>query len=152
MNLRLIPICSEEEHIMNYEYKKEYKCEICSKIGISYRCNNCEYSRCSGCHRNILASQEISERLKNERIKNDIKLAEMRLKEDGLTQWEVEIKNSEICYVNKMMRSYSFDYPYTEPPLNSPIDKTEVRTKKDDSNHIRCVIADIYSYMKSFID
>ena len=47
-----------------------------------------------------------------------------------LTQWEIMVKNSEICYVNKMMRSYSFDYPYTEPPLNSPIDKTEVRTKR----------------------
>ena len=64
MNFQLIPICSEIEHEMEYKYKDEGHCDICSKSGISYRCINCDYSRCSGCHRDILASEEISERLR----------------------------------------------------------------------------------------
>ena len=149
MNFQLIPICSEIEHEMEYKYKDEGHCDICSKSGISYRCINCDYSRCSGCHRDILASEEISERLRKAKIKNDIKLAELKLKEDGLTQWDVMVSNGEICYVNKLMRTYSFDYPYTEPPNNSPDIKTEVRPREQ-INNIRCGIATTYENIKNY--
>lgn len=156
MDFRLIPICSEIDHEMSYKYKEGCRCDICSKQGISYRCKNCEYSRCSGCHRDILGSIEISERLRKEKIKNDIKLAELKLKEDGLTQWDVMVSNGEICYVNKLVKTYSFDYPYTDKPSLSPgadiSVKTEVRPPNyETSSHERCGIANIYDYLKSLV-
>lgn len=161
MDFRLIPICSEIDHDMEYKYKDGYNCDICGRKNISYRCKNCEYSRCSGCHRDILASKEISERLRLARIKNDIKLAELTLKEDGLFQWEVMVSNGEICYINKLTRTYSFDYPYTLTPDDSPRDdssrdynqaNTEVRPKiipETDSNKFS--FSNIYETIRSYL-
>ena len=148
MDFQLIPICSEVEHEMEYKYKVGHQCDICSRKVISYRCKNCEYSRCSRCHRDILASEEISERLRKEKIKNDIKLSELRLTADGLTEWEVMVSNSEICYVKKLKSTYSFDYPYVVPPENSPITKTEVRPKTRNQN--RCKFTNIYDSLKNY--
>ena len=155
MNLQLIPICSEIEHEMIYKYKGGWICDICSKKNISYRCKNCEYSRCSRCHRDILASEEISERLRKEKIKNDIKLAELKLKEDGLTQWDVMVSNGEICYVNKLVKTYSFDYPMVDKPIASPVTDeimTEVeRITYRKTTHLRCGISNIYDYLMNLI-
>lgn len=173
MNFKLIPICSEIEHEMEYKYKEGHQCDICHKKYISYRCINCEYGRCSKCHRDILASEEISERLRKEKIKNSIKLAESKLKEDGLTQWTVMVSNGEICYINKLMRTYSFDYPYTPPPPeDSPIyidisPKDNCIPDEDNcisgeakyipteyinqAHHIRCNLTNIYEYLKNLI-
>lgn len=156
MDLQLIPICSEIDHDMSYKYKERGICDICNKGGVSYKCSNCEYSRCSGCHRDILASKEISERLRKGKIKNDIKLAEFKLKEDGLTQWNAMVSNGEICYVNKLRNTYSFDYPYTDKPNLSPdedvLEETLVRpTNYETSPHVRCGIANIYDYLKSLV-
>ena len=60
MILKLIPICSEIDHELKYKYTKGKICEICGTSDISYQCINCEYGRCSKCHRDILASEEIS--------------------------------------------------------------------------------------------
>ena len=149
MNFQLIPICSEVEHEMEYKYKDEGHCDICGKKVVSYRCKNCDYSRCSGCHRDILASEEISERLRKAKIKNDIKLSELRLKEDGLTEWDVMVSNGEICYVNKLKSTYSFDYPYVVPPENSPIAKTEVRPIKPRDKR-NCKFTNIYDSLKNY--
>ena len=155
MNLQLIPICSEIEHEMIYKYKEGWICDICNKENISYRCKNCEYSRCSGCHRDILGSIEISKRLRKEKIKNDIKLAELKLKEDGLTQWDVMVSNGEICYVNKLVKTYSFDYPMIDKPIASPVTDeiiTEVRqTTYETPKYLRCSISNIYDYLRNLI-
>jgi len=156
MNFQLIPICSEQEHEMEYKYKEGYHCDICDRKSISYRCINCEYSRCSACHRDILASEEISKRLRKAKIKNDIKLAEVNLKEDGLTNWDVKVSNGEICYINKPMKTYSFDYPFTENPTLSPDENTSVKTDVRPVNYrktseVRCGIANIYDYFKGLI-
>lgn len=150
MDFKLIPICSEVGHEMNYKYNSGSSCDICKKRVVSYRCDNCEYSRCSGCHRDILASEEIAQRIKSGKLKNDIRLEELRLKKDNLTQWNVEVKDGKICYINKLLKTYSFDYPSNGYYDVSPIDKTEVRPKKE-YDHVRCGIANIYDYMKSFI-
>lgn len=155
MDLRLIPVCNDKDHEMEYKYKNTYNCDICHRKGISYRCINCEYSRCSKCHGDIMASEEISERLKKEKIKNDIVLAESKLKKDSLTDWSVMVSDGEICYVNKLMKTYSFDYPYVRPPEDSPNTKTEVRSKMNEEinsnrNHIRCSIMNIYGYITSY--
>lgn len=156
MDFQLIPICSEKEHEMGYKYKEGYHCDICDRKSISYRCINCEYSRCSACHRDILASEEISKRLRKGKIKNDIKLAEVNLKEDGLTEWAVMVSNGEICYVNKLIKTYSFDYPLSEKTSQSPDENTSVKTEVrpvnyETTSHVRCDIANIYDYLKSLV-
>ena len=156
MDLQLIPICSEIDHDMGYKYKEGGICDICEKQGVAYRCNNCEYSRCSRCHRDILASKEISERLRKGKIKNDINLAELKLKEDGLTQWNAMVRDGEICYVNKLRNTYSFDYPFIEKPTLSPdedvLEETLVRPANyRTTSQVRCSIANIYDYLKDLI-
>lgn len=148
MNFQLIPICSEIEHEMEYKYKEGH-CDICSKRVVSYRCKNCDYSRCSGCHRDILASEEISERLRKAKIKNDIRLSELKLKEDGLSGWDVMVSDGEICYVNKLKSTYSFEYPYIAPPENSPNTKIEVRNIKS-INQRSCKFTEIYDSIKNY--
>ena len=161
MNFQLVPICSEVEHEMKYNYKESHRCDICNKTGISYMCINCEYSRCSKCHRDILASEEISERLKKAKLKNSIKLAEVRLKDDGLDGWDVMVINGEICYINKLCRTYSYDYPKsTTPKLSpelSPTSTPELSTTPEyyDSKdtyeyNIRCTFTEIYNSIRSF--
>tara|TARA_Y100000389_G_scaffold75672_1_gene72327 strand:- start:1542 stop:1976 length:435 start_codon:yes stop_codon:yes gene_type:complete len=143
---------------MEYKYKEGYHCDICDRKSISYRCINCEYSRCSACHRDILASEEISKRLRKAKIKNDIKLAKLRLKEEGLTEWDVMVSNGggEICYVNKLMKTYSSDYPFTEKTTLSPdedlLEETLVRPANyRTTSQVRCGIANIYDYLKDLI-
>tara|TARA_A100001015_G_scaffold148400_1_gene164597 strand:+ start:7181 stop:7657 length:477 start_codon:yes stop_codon:yes gene_type:complete len=157
MDFTLVPICSEVDHEMEYIHKSG-KCDICRKNNISYCCINCEYSRCSRCHRDILAEQEIKSRLIHERIKNNIKLAEGRLKEDGLCDWDVMVVDGEICYINKLLRTYSYDYPKSKTPELSP----ELVTEKilipeslptpipENYNHIRCTFTEIYNTIKSY--
>ena len=172
MDFTLVPICSEIDHDLKYNYKEGYKCEICNKSYISYRCVNCDYGRCSGCHRDILAEKEIKERLKHERIKKDIKHAENKLKKDGLDDWNVMVVNGEICYINKLVKTYSYDYPLSvEPDLSpetietplpipetpspeTPILETPIpETPIDYKGRINrgCVFSDIYNSIKSYL-
>ena len=121
MAFTLIPICSEIGHELQYQFKTSYNCEICNKTGISYRCINCEYGRCKDCHQDIVGSENISKRLKNGRINNDIRLAEINLEKDGLTQWRVSLTDEEICYVNNKTKTRTFDYPISASPPPSPL-------------------------------
>tara|TARA_A200000113_G_C8831751_1_gene343952 strand:- start:408 stop:875 length:468 start_codon:yes stop_codon:yes gene_type:complete len=154
MNLTLVPICSEIDHDLNYDYNENTKCEICMKNYVSYRCINCDYGRCSKCHRDILAAEEIKERLRIAKIKNNIKIAEKNLKKDHLDDWDVMVVQGEICYINKLTRSYSYDYPLSKsPPVVSPIKERDnqhetINIKND--NHIRCTFTEIYNTIKSF--
>ena len=147
MDFTLVPVCSEKEHELDYDYKEGYKCEICFKTGVSYRCNNCDYRRCSKCHRDILASEEIKERLKIAKFKNDIKIAEHKLKRDNLEDWEVMVSNSEIYYINKLTLSYSYDYPYS---INDKIIREDTPRYSRESNNYRCTFTEIYNTIKSF--
>ena len=158
MELTLVPICSEIDHVLNYDYKIGYSCEICKKSDISYRCANCDYGRCSGCHRDVLASERIKERLRIAKLKNDIKISENSLKVDKLDDWGVMVSNGEICYINKLTRSYSFDYPYsgktlgkspdTKPDISPDITPDEIHFKND--GHVRCSFTEIINTIKSY--
>tara|TARA_Y100001970_G_scaffold293081_1_gene437612 strand:- start:589 stop:957 length:369 start_codon:yes stop_codon:yes gene_type:complete len=68
-----------------------------------------------------VGSENISKRLKNGRINNDIRLAEINLEKDGLTQWRVSLTDEEICYVNNKTKTRTFDYPISTPPPPSPL-------------------------------
>ena len=148
MNFTLVPICSEVEHEMGYYYKSDYRCDICNVQGVSYCCNNCEYSRCSKCHRNILGEQEIRDRLRHSRIKNNIKLAELRLKDDGLNEWDVMVVDGEICYINKLLRTYSYDYPKSTTPESTP-ESLPTPIPENYTDHIRCTFTEIYNAIKT---
>tara|TARA_B100000902_G_scaffold277511_1_gene263274 strand:+ start:572 stop:1048 length:477 start_codon:yes stop_codon:yes gene_type:complete len=157
MNFTLVPICSEIDHEMEYNYKENYKCDICDKYEISYCCINCEYSRCSKCHRDILASEDIKNRLRHNRIKNNIKLAENRLKDDGLDGWDVMVVNGEICYINKLLRTYSYDYPKSVSPESSPEYTIETSSEslptpipENYNEHFRCTLSELFNTIKSY--
>ena len=121
MALTLIPICSEIDHELHYQFKTSYICEICNKTGVSYRCINCEYGRCKECHQDIVGSENISKRLKNGKINNDIRLAEMNLEQDALTDWRVSLFGEEVYYVNKKTKTRTVDYPISKEPPPSPL-------------------------------
>jgi len=122
MDFTLVPICSEIKHTMGYSIMSDYQCDICLEGYISWQCINCEYSRCSKCHRNKLAENEIKVRLNYVKMKNEIKLAEMKLKMDGLDCWDVIVRDGEICYVKKTSKTYSYDYPKCNVPEMSPLE------------------------------
>ena len=129
---------------MRYKHKEDY-CDICNKQGVSYCCDNCDYYRCRNCHRDLLAEEEIKERLRLSKLKNEFKLAELNLKNDNLEDWEVMISDGEILYINKLTKTYSYDYPlYISPSLSD----REIKTHNDD--HVRCTITDIINTIKSF--
>ena len=54
MDLSLIPICNESNHILEYKYKRNLYCVICNRKGISNYCIHCDYIRCARCHKNII--------------------------------------------------------------------------------------------------
>lgn len=152
MNLTLVPICSEIDHDLNYDYRGGVKCEICMKDPVSYRCINCEYGRCSRCHKDILAAEEIKERLRIAKVKNNIKIAEKNLKKDQLNDWDVMVVQGEICYINKLTRSYSYDYPIVVSPRKSP----EILVNEENPNihhyheSYRCTFTEIFNTIKSY--
>ena len=150
MNLTLVPICSEIDHDLNYDYREGVKCEICMKNYVSYGCINCEYGRCSICHRDILAAEEIKERLRIAKVKNNIKIAEKKLKKDQLNDWDVMVVQGEICYINKLTRSYSYDYPIVVSPRKSPdISVTDQGNIHQYHESYRCHFSEIYNTIKS---
>ena len=147
MDLTLIPICSVKDHDLKYNYKIGYICEICNKSDISYCCINCEYGRCSKCHRDILASEEIKERLILAKLKNDIKLAELKLIQDKFNEWKVMVSDGKIIYVNKTLSTYSYNYPrnlkFSPSPKKESYDN-------DNDDHVRCTFTEILNTIKSF--
>jgi hypothetical protein len=147
MDFSLIPICSEIKHDLIYNYKEDFKCDICGKKKISYQCKNCEYSRCKNCHHDYIAQEEISERIRLSKLKNDIKISEKRLKKDGLNYWDVMVTNGEICFVNKLSRTYSYDYPLSIIPDPSPISYKEQITPQKEST-MNWIINGIQSLIK----
>jgi hypothetical protein len=148
MDLTLIPVCSISEHELIYDINN-YRCDICNKYLVKYKCRNCEYGRCKRCHEDIRASQDIKKRLNIQKVKNEIKLAELNLKRDGLDSlWEVQIHNSKIVYVNKKIQSVNYDYPSYESPYISPDTTPEKYNYVDD--HIRCSFIGIFNTIKSY--
>ena len=147
MDFSLIPICSEIKHDLIYNYKEDFKCDICGKKKISYQCKNCEYSRCKNCHHDYIAQEEISERIRLSKLKNDIKLSKSRLKNDGLNYWDVMVTKGEICFVNKLSKTYSYDYPLSIIPDPSPISyKEQILPQKEST--INWILNGIQSLIK----
>ena len=144
MDLTLIPICSVKDHDLKYNYKIDYSCEICNKSDISYCCINCEYGRCSKCHRDILKDKELRDRLRLAKLKNDIKLAELKLIQDKFNEWKVMVSDGKIIYVNKTLSTYSYNYPqslkFSPPP----------KKESYDNDHVRCTFTEILNTIKSF--
>ena len=66
----------------------------------------------------MFSEQEIKSRLRHNRIKNNIKLAEVRLKEDGLCDWDVMVVDGEICYINKLLRFSTLEVLMNSSPLS----------------------------------
>jgi hypothetical protein len=102
------------------------------------------------CHRDILAAEEIKERLRIAKVKNNIKIAEKNLKKDQLNDWDVMVVQGEICYINKLTRSYSYDYPIVVSPRKSP----DISVTDQDNIHqyhesYRCHFSEIYNTIKS---
>lgn len=144
MDFTLVPVCSDKEHIMRYKYKEDHYCDICNKQRVSYCCDNCDYYRCSTCHLDLLAEIKIKERLRLAKLKNEFKLAELNLKNDNLHSWEVMVSDGEILYINKLTKTYSYDYPlYMSPPSFE-----EIKTHNND--HVRCTFSDLLNTIKSF--
>lgn len=148
MDFTLIPICYDNEHIMRYKHKEDYYCDICNKQGVSYCCDNCDYYRCRNCHRDLLAEEEIKERLRLSKLKNEFKLAELNLKNDNLEDWEVMIgDHGEILYINKLTKTCSYDYPYS---INDKIIREDTPRYSRESNNYRCTFTELINTIKSF--
>ena len=146
MDFTLIPVCNEIKHVMDYHKRSSRRCDICRTGCISYQCINCEYSRCSKCHRDKLAEDDIKVRLNYVKMKNELRLVDMKLKMDGLDNWTVMVKDSEILYVNKLTQCHSYEYPKCDIPGISPgiSPDTPVETKPKFNDHVRCSLSDIY--------
>ena len=69
-------------------------------------------------------------------------------KEDGLCDWDVMVVDGEICYINKLLRTYSYDYPKSTTPELSP--ETLPTPIPENYNHIRCTFTEIYNTIKSY--
>tara|TARA_B100001093_G_C26304011_1_gene790645 strand:+ start:66 stop:608 length:543 start_codon:yes stop_codon:yes gene_type:complete len=125
MDLKLIPVCSEKEHIMEYNYSEKYNCDICNHRGISYNCINCEYYRCSKCHRDILSKggdKHGGLRVSHSDLIKIRKDEQFRIDKDGLFDWIVRTSSEDmgLYYYNVITKTISYDYPITSPPNISP--------------------------------
>ena len=52
-DLKLIPICSLEPHVLIMKSLYNHTCTICNKKSIKYRCYNCELMLCEMCNHKI---------------------------------------------------------------------------------------------------
>ena len=153
MDLTLIPICNEIKHVMDYHKRSSRRCDICQNGCVSWFCINCEYSRCSKCHRDKLAEEDIKVRLNYVKMKNELRLADMKLKMDGLDNWTAMVKDREILYVNKLTHCHSYEYPKCDIPGISPIPEMtpDLETTPKFNDHVRCSLSDIYQMLRGLI-
>ena len=157
MDLTLIPICNEIQHVMDYHRRSSRRCDICQNGCVSYQCINCEYSRCSKCHRDKLAEDDINARLNYVKMKNELRLADIKLKMDGLDNWTAMVKDKEILYVNQLTLCHSYEYPKIDIPDRSPdrspgiSPDTPIETKPKFNDHVRCSFSDIYQMLRGLI-
>ncbi len=153
MDFTLIPVCNEIKHVMDYHIRTSHRCDICQTGRVSYQCLNCEYSRCSKCHRDKLAEDDINARLNYVKMKNELRLADMKLKMDGFDNWTVMVKDNEILYVNQLTQCHSCEYPKIDIPDRSPdrSPDTPLETKPKFNDHVRCSLSDIYQMVIGLI-
>jgi hypothetical protein len=142
MDLTLVPICNDQEHILDNKYRiREYYCSICYKEGINYQCINCDYARCEQCHKDVLRDirdKQFEALIKismNKALHKSLLREQSKLTKDGLTEWSAKIsrKQKELYYYNNRTRTISFDYPIFKLPDLSP-DLSEEEPEKDTSN------------------
>ena len=134
MELTLIPVCSERDHVLGYKYKShDVHCDLCNKGGISYQCSNCDYKICSKCQRSLIKSDSKIKQSMKGKLSSRIKDEQEKLNEDGLSLWIVELskETGELYYYNIETRSISYDYPklFRIPPT-SPLFTPETELNK----------------------
>ena len=123
MDLKLIPVCSEKEHIMEYNYSEKYNCDICNHRGISYNCINCEYYRCSKCHRDILSKggdKHGGLRVSHSDLIKIRKDEQFRIDKDGLFDWIVRTSSEDmgLYYYNVITIFFLYFYLYILKSIN----------------------------------
>jgi len=139
MDLTLIPICNEQDHIVdNNKYRdREFNCSICNREGIYHQCINCDYSRCETCHMRSLRKirdKQYERAIKisiHESLRKSLLREQSKLNKDGLREWSVKIsrKDKELYYYNNYTRSISFDYPkiFKIPDRSPVLSESEIR-------------------------
>jgi len=123
MDFTLIPICSEIEHHLEYDNILKEQCAFCGKVGISYRCINCEHGLCNTCYMDKLAEEELNERFSYSRIIKAIVKIKGKLKKDNIiSEWLVGVskESQEIYFYNPITRTLTYEYPLSPDPPSSP--------------------------------
>ena len=123
MDFTLIPICSEIEHHLEYDKILEVQCHFCGKVGISYRCINCEYGLCNTCYMDKMAEEELNERFSYSKIIKAIVKVKVKLKQDNIfSEWLVGVskESDEIYFYNPKTRTLIYEYPLSPEPPSSP--------------------------------
>ena len=123
MDFTLIPICSEIEHHLEYDKILRIQCEFCGKVGISYRCINCEHGLCNTCYMDKMAEEELNDKFSYSKIIKAIVKIKGKLKQDNIfSEWFVGVskESDEIYFYNPITRTLTYDYPLSPEPPSSP--------------------------------
>ena len=123
MDFTLIPICSEIEHHLEYDKILKEQCDFCGKVGISYRCINCEYGLCNTCYMDKMAEEELNDRFSYNKLRKYIVKIKEKLKQDKIfTDWLVGVskESDEIYFYNPITRTLTYEYPLSPEPPSSP--------------------------------
>tara|TARA_Y100000590_G_scaffold416634_1_gene515584 strand:- start:86 stop:565 length:480 start_codon:yes stop_codon:yes gene_type:complete len=152
MDLSLVPICNDNDHILEYKYKPNIYCVICNKKGISNYCIHCDYSRCAKCNKNIIDKKRrdtFKDAVMNHKKKERLRKEQNKLNNDGMNHWIVKISDKkekdELYYINRFTNTISFDYPklFVAPTSSSeeePIIKEElIVVHKNESRILKCI-------------
>ena len=155
MDLSLVPICNENNHILEYKYKRNLYCVICNRKGISNYCIHCDYSRCAKCHKNIIdqiTRDNFKDAIMNYKKKERLRNEQNKLNNDGMSHWIVKIaedkeEKDELYYINRFTNTISFDYPKlfiaptssSEEEAEAVIQEESIVVHKDESRILRCI-------------
>ena len=139
MDFTLIPICSEIEHHLEYDKILEVQCNFCGKVGISYRCINCEYGTCNTCYMDKMAEEELNDRFTFNKLRKSLANIKGKLKKDNIfLDWFVGIskESDEIYFYNQTTRTLTYEYPLSPDPPLSPttsVDDASEDAPEDDA-------------------
>ena len=148
MDLTLVPICNDQDHIVDNKYRiTDHYCSICHREGINYQCINCDYSRCETCHKGVMRSirdkhyEKIIKLSMHDSLHKALLKEQSKLNKDGLTEWSVKIsrKDKELYYYNNRTRTTSFDYPkvFNAPELSPELSLIPVLSSKRTNNLVK---------------
>jgi len=132
MILSLVPICDENDHLMEYktytikDVNYTSYCGVCDKACLSYLCHNCTYVMCYECHaeqveKNPPMADDDAKQSMTQKISDELNRYNRQLKEDDLADWSAGIRSGELYYYNKKTKTRSSYYPSREAPPPSPL-------------------------------